>query len=213
MTWRPRVSALALLPLLAVAACGGGGGGGGGATESSGIPGNAQDMRASVATTYWKVNEAMPASIDLSVGRGKFMKCSKDRPSLAAYQVENMIDAKDGKVTAAQLLSRIKSALAPQGWRITLSKAQPSPTESAAMSRTTGYVADKDGLQLQLLLQERTKTVQAGGFLDLWSGCSGLGSSQKGLLAKYAPGDSVDVYQPTAATPHPVPTGDPTTAP
>lgn len=154
----------------------------------------------------------MPAAIDMDAGRGKFIKCSADKPKLAVYQIENMIDAKDDSTTAAQLLAQVKTALAPQGWKITLDKVQPSPTESATMSKTTGYVANKDGMQLQLLIQERTSDVQAGGFMDLYSGCAKLGKDQKSILATYAPGDSVDLYQPTKTTPHPVPTG-PTTAP
>ena len=208
---RSRVSALALLTGLAlpsVAACGSGGGSG-----SSGVPDDAQVLRASVAKAYWKVDGAVPPSVDVSVGRGKFVTCSKDKPDQAAYRVENLIDAKDGGVTEAQLLTQLKSALAPRGWTITLNPVQPSPTRNAGVARTTAYIARQGGLELRLLLQERTKTVEAGGFLDVWSGCSGLGGGRKELLAKYAPGDSVDVYRPTTATPHPVPTGGPTSAP
>jgi hypothetical protein len=210
MSRRLYLLGLAFVPLLAVAACSSDSDGGSG---SSGIPAKAQDIRTSLAQAYWKVNGTMPSSVDVSVGRGKFTKCSADTSDRTTYGVENMVDAKDHRTTAAQMLAELKTALAPQGWNIGLDPTQPSPTESAEMSRTTGYIAKKDGMQLQLLLQERTKTVQAGGFLDLYSSCADLGRSQKKILSQYASGNSVDVYQPTAAIPHPIPTGGPTSAP
>ncbi len=206
MTRRLPLLTLALLPFLAVAACGSDGGSG-----SSGSTGKAQDIRSSLAKAYWKVDSALPDSVDVSVGKGKFKKCSSGKPDLAAYRVENLIDAKDDKMTMDQLLSQLKIALEPQGWHITLDSAQPSPAQRGdSLSKTIGYVANKDGMQLQLLLQERTDTVQAGGFLDLWSGCADLGKDQQSVLDKYLDGTVSDVYEPTAATPHPVPTGFPT---
>lgn len=202
----PRASVLAV-PVLAltcaVSACGGG----------SGASRDPLAVRASLAKTYWKVNAALPSTVDVSVGDGKFIKCSADKPKLAVYQVENELNAKDSSMTAAQLLAQFRAALAPQGWKFTLDKVQPSPTETSTMSKTTGYVANKDGMQLQLLIQERTSDVQAGGFMDLYSSCAKLGKNQKSILAKYAPGDSVDSYRPTSTDPRPVPTGYPTDAP
>ncbi|WP_329371498.1 hypothetical protein OG896_33970 [Streptomyces sp. NBC_00669] len=206
MKLRGRAATWAALPAVAltfaVSACGGG----------SGPSRSPQSIRSSLAKTYWKVNAALPSTVDVSVGNGKFVKCSADKPKLAVYKVENELNAKDGSMTAAQLLAQFRTALAPQGWKIGLDKVQPSPTESATMSKTTGYVANKDGMQLQLLIQERMSDVPAGGFMDLYSGCAKLGKDQKNILATYAPGDSVDLYQPTKTTPRPVPTG-PTTAP
>ncbi|SEG73072.1 hypothetical protein SAMN05216223_10968 [Actinacidiphila yanglinensis] len=203
MIRRMPLLALALVPLLGVTACSDG---------DSGPSGDPQSIRTSLAKTYWKVNGAIPSGIDMDIGRGKFIKCSADKPKLAVYQVENELNAKDGSMTAAQFLSTFRTVLAPQGWKFTLDKVQPSPTETATMSKTTGYVANKDGMQLQLLIQERTSDVPAGGFMDLYSSCVHLGKDQKDILAKYAPGASVDIFQPTSANPHPVPTG-PTMAP
>jgi hypothetical protein len=202
MMRRTPLLVLALAPLLAVVtAC----------HSGSGSTADPQNVRSSLADAYWKVDAAVPSGIDVSTGKGKFVKCSADKPKLAVYRVENLIDAKDGSTTAAQLLAQFRSALGPEGWKLTLDKVQPDTPPTSGVSKTTGYVANKNGMQLQLLLQERTSDVPAGGFMDLYSKCVDLGKKQKDLLARYAPGDSSDVYQPTSSDPHPVPTGYPTT--
>ncbi len=200
---RPALAVLAVMPVLAVAGCGIG-------SHSPSGTGRAKDVRTALAKTYWKVNASLPDTVDVSDGKGKFVTCSKKKPDLAVYRVENLIDAKDGKETAAQLLAQLKSALAPGGWDLTLDKVQPSPAATQTVSKTTAYVANKDGMQLQLLLQERTSDVDAGGFLDLYSKCVDLGGDQKDILGKYAPGTSSDSYRPTAASAQPIPTGFPT---
>lgn len=199
----PALAVLAVLPVLTATACGIG-------SHSPAGTGKARDVRTALAKTYWKVHAALPDSLDVSDGKGKFVTCSKKKPDLAVYRVENMIDAKDGKETAAQLLAQLRAALTPGGWNLVLDKVQPFPTHTASMSKTTAYVANQDGMQLQLLLQERTSDVDAGGFLDLYSKCADLGKDQKDILGRYAPGTSSDDYRPTAASARPIPTGFPT---
>ena len=211
MKRRPPLLALAVLaPVLAIAGCGQDGPG---KTEGTKI---AKDERASLATTYWKARDALPAAmLDEPDGVGMFRACTakeKNGKGNARYDLADYLEPRQDTETMAHLLATVKTALAPQGWRFASvfvpDSAMPDPTTE----RLYQWQAKQGGLYMELTLHDadKNKRMPAAGYLDVLTGCRTFGAAQKELLAHY--GDTRrDHYRATSkATPNPIPTAFPT---
>lgn len=167
----------------------------------------AKDVRASTARMYWKVRDPLPSSLDEPDGQGAFSKCSKTSGAVT-YSIADYLQPMSGKPTMSQLLASIQNALAPHGWKFTAEGELHNPNDSTAQEKLFGYIARQNGWTVHLTLHEAKGSEPAAGYLNVSSACHKYGKAQSDLLAKYH--GKNDLYDPTAASPHPVPTGFPT---
>jgi hypothetical protein len=208
MTFRRPLPVLALLACAALAA-----GCGGGPSAADGTA-KAKQLRVAVATTYWTVRPALPATLDTPDGRGAFTKCAADEPGgkgAVRYGIEDYLQPRDGSVTMAQLLAEVEGALGPQGWTFTPVDIPEASMPDPQREPLHGWAAHQGAVTLRLTLHDRSGGEPGAGYLDVLSGCRTFGKAQPQLLAAYRNGSSRDSYRPTAASPRPVPTGFPTT--
>lgn len=196
---RGSLAALTLAVACAASACGGG------MSAADGLK-KAKDVRASTAAMYWKVRDPLPTSLDEPDGQGAFSKCSKTSGALT-YSIADYLQPMSGKPTMKQLFASIRTALAPQGWKFT-SEGQLFNSNYTDPEKLFGYTARQNGWTVHLTLHEGKGSDPAAGYLNVSSSCHKYGKAQSDLLAKYH--GKQDLYDPTAATPHPVPTGFPT---
>ncbi|WUH94654.1 hypothetical protein OG900_33890 [Streptomyces sp. NBC_00433] len=208
---RPPPALAGLAVLTAAVLVGGCGGGGPSAADGTAKAG---ESRTAVAAAYWKVRPALPDSLDTPNGRGAFTACGKDDPhgkGAIRYGIEDYLTPKDDSVTMAQLLSGVRDALAPQGWTFTPVDIPEASMPDPRREPLHGWSAQHGGVTLRLTLHDRSDGQPGAGYLDVLGGCGKFGKAQQRLLAAYRDGGSRDSYRPTAAAPHPVPTGFPTT--
>jgi hypothetical protein len=205
---RPLLALAVLAPVVLAGGCGSGG------PSTAGGTAKAKTLRTTVAAAYWKVRPALPATLGTPDGRGAFAACGKgdeNGKGAARYDIEDYLRPADAGVTMAQLLSGVKTALAPQGWSFAPVGLPEASMPDPQREKLYGWAARQGDLTLRLTLHERSGTEPGAGYLDVLSGCEKFGKAQQDLLADYRSGSSRDGYRPSASSPHPVPTGFPTT--